>query len=55
MSETGIIELTVKLYLETDVDAEQAREIVDEMNYDIKHPMIQDTEIIADDIEMRTS
>lgn len=42
----GIICVTVKLFLETDVDETEAQEIVDELNYDFKHEMVTDSEII---------
>jgi hypothetical protein len=46
----GIIEVTVKLYLETDVDEETACEIVENMDYDFNHPLISDTDIFEDNI-----
>jgi len=55
MSKTGIIEVTVKLFLEMDVDAEGAREIIENCDYNFKHPLIQETEIISDDVQMRCS
>lgn len=50
---TGIIEVTVKLMLELDVDAEQAHEIVEDLNYEFQHELIAETEIVADDIAER--
>jgi hypothetical protein len=50
---TGVIEVTVKLRLEMDVDKEDAREIVENLDYSFRHPLIQDTEITGDDIEQR--
>ncbi len=41
----GIIYVRVALYLETDVTEEQAQEIINEMDYDISHPLISHTEI----------
>ncbi len=42
----GIIELKIKLYLETDVTEDHAQDIVNELDYEIKHKMIADTEIM---------
>jgi len=44
----GIIYIKVALYLETDVTEEQAQEIVNEMDYEISHPLINHTEIQAE-------
>jgi hypothetical protein len=41
----GVIYVKVALYLETDVTEDQAQEIVNEMNYEITHPLINNTEI----------
>ena len=41
----GIIYVQVALYLEADVDEEEAQEIVEEMDYDFKHKMISHTEV----------
>jgi len=41
----GIIEVTVKLYLEMDVDEDKAQEIVSEMDYNFYHELISHTEI----------
>jgi hypothetical protein len=50
---TGIIEVTVKLRLEMDVDEAEAREIVNNCDYNFDHPLIADTEITSDDISQR--
>ena len=41
----GIIYVKVALYLEADVDDEEAQEIVADMSYDFNHVMISATEI----------
>lgn len=51
----GIIEVTVKLFLETDVDQDTAQEIVENMDYECSHGLISHTEITGDDIEYRCS
>jgi hypothetical protein len=53
MAKIGIIEVTVKLLLEMDVDEEDARDIVENCDYHFTHPLIQETEIMADDISER--
>tara|TARA_Y100000310_G_C20285009_1_gene624440 strand:+ start:57 stop:245 length:189 start_codon:yes stop_codon:yes gene_type:complete len=53
MAKIGTIEVTVRLRLEMDVGREEAREIVENCNYDFDHYLIQETEVIADDIEER--
>tara|TARA_R110002110_G_scaffold14438_1_gene67158 strand:- start:1450 stop:1623 length:174 start_codon:yes stop_codon:yes gene_type:complete len=53
MSKTGIIEITMKLYLDMDVDEDQARDIVENGDYNFSHPLVVHTEIIADDIQDR--
>jgi len=50
---TGTIEVTVRLRLNQDVDEDEAREIVDEMDYSFNHPLICEEEIIEDDISER--
>lgn len=49
----GCFEVTIKVMLDCDVDEMTAHDIVAEMDYDIGHILIQDTEIIADDITER--
>ena len=49
----GIIEVKVKLYLESDVTEAEARNIVGNCNYSFVHRNIQDTEIVSDDIAKR--
>ena len=49
----GTIEVTVRLYLDCDVEEDEARNIVENMDYDFDHLLIQDTEIIHDDITER--
>lgn len=41
----GIIYVKVALYLERDADEDEVQEIVNEMDYEFHHPMIQETEI----------
>jgi hypothetical protein len=41
----GIIYVKVALYLEADVEKEEAQEIVEAMDYNFKHTMISHTEI----------
>lgn len=41
----GVIYVKLALYLELDVDDEQAQEIVNELDYDVKHNLISHTEI----------
>jgi DNA-dependent RNA polymerase auxiliary subunit epsilon len=50
---TGVIEVTVKLYLQVDLDEEDARELVENVDYHFNSNMISHTEIIADDITDR--
>jgi len=50
---TGIIEVKVKLFLNADVNEDEAREIVENMDYSFDHEMIADAEIIEDDIYER--
>ena len=47
----GIIYVTVALYLEADADEEEQQEIVSEVDYEFKHPMISHTEIKEQSIE----
>ena len=47
---TGVIEVKVKIYLEIDLDEEDARELVENMDYNFEHPLISHTEIVEDDI-----
>ncbi len=51
---TGVIELTVKVYLTMDLDEEQARELVENVDYTFNDPLIEHTEIVADNIEEAT-
>ena len=41
----GVVYIQVALYLECDQDEEEIQEIVNEMDYEFQHPMIQYTEI----------
>ena len=41
----GIIYVKVALYLESDADEDEVQEIVNEMDYEFRHPMVQETEI----------
>ena len=41
----GIVYVKVALYMECDVEDDEAQEIVSEMDYEFKHPMISHTEI----------
>ena len=41
----GIIYVKVALYLECDADEDEVQGIVNEMDYEFNHPMIQQTEI----------
>jgi hypothetical protein len=45
MEKQGIIYVKVALYLEADADEEEVQEIVSEMDYEFRHPMIQETKI----------
>jgi hypothetical protein len=49
----GTIEVKVRLLLEMDVNEEDAREIVENMDYKFDHPLIQETEVVEDDITDR--
>jgi hypothetical protein len=49
----GTIEVTVRLRLEKDVDEQEARDIVENCDYEFNYPLIQETEIIGDDISER--
>lgn len=49
---SGIIYVTVALYLNKDVDEEEQRAIVFEMDYQFKHPLISHTEIKECDNEI---
>ena len=53
MVKNGIIEVTVRLELECDVTEDEAREIVENMDYSFNHILIQNTEIKSDDISER--
>lgn len=55
MGTTGVIEVTLKLFLDRYVDEDEAREIVENMKYSVKHPAVEYTEIMADDITQRCS
>ncbi len=44
------IEVTVKLSLNSSVGEEEARQIVDEMEYSFDHALISDTEVVGNDI-----
>jgi hypothetical protein len=46
----GIIEVTVKLYLEMDLDEEDAREVVENMIELVVHPLISHTEVVSDNV-----
>ena len=41
----GVIYVKVAIYLNADVDEDEAQEIVNEMDYEFKHTMIDHTEI----------
>ncbi len=47
----GIIYVTVALYLEADADEEEQQEIISEVDYEFKHPMISHTEIKEQSME----
>jgi hypothetical protein len=49
----GTIDVKVRLHLEMDVDEEDAREIVENMDYSMIHPLIQYSEVVEDDITER--
>ena len=42
----GTIKVEVKLFLEMDVDEETVAEIIENMDYNFKHKLIADTEIV---------
>jgi len=46
----GVIYISVALYLEQDQDQEGIDEIISEMDYEFKHPLIADT-VINGEIE----
>jgi len=43
---SGYIDVTVRLYLGCDVTEDNAKEIVEEMDYSFSHPIISDTLIM---------
>ena len=42
---SGVVYVKVALYMNADVDQEEAQEIVENMDYDFKHIMISHTEV----------
>jgi hypothetical protein len=50
---TDTIEVTVRIKLFEKVNEEQAREIVENVDYDFNHDNIKSTEITEDDIKYR--
>lgn len=50
---TGIIEANLKIYLNSDVTAEEAKELLDEAISSIRHANIADVEITSHDAEER--
>ena len=42
---TGVIEINVRLYLNVDVDENEARDIIDNMDYGFEHSLIADSDI----------
>ena len=49
----GCFEVTIKVMLDCDVEEDLARIIASEMDYNVNHYLIQETEVIADDITER--
>jgi hypothetical protein len=47
---TGVVEVTVKLFFELDLPEDQAREVVENVDYSFDHELISHTEIVADNI-----
>lgn len=42
---SGVIDITIRLYLEQDVNFNEAEDIISGLDYEINHPLISDTDL----------
>ena len=49
---TGYIDISFRLYLSTDVTEQEAKQIVSELDYELNHPLIDDSEVISTSTEL---